>query len=146
MIVAKTTLSDKIYENNANQGFRTIASYIFGGNDAKQKIAMTAPVVMNMSDTATMYFVMPRKYVMEQLPKPNASNVHIVEESEKTLAVIKFGGYANDKRIKDCSYKLSKVLADEHVKTKGAFMFMGYNAPWDVLNRRNEVAVEVIFE
>jgi hypothetical protein len=25
-------------------------------------------------------------------------------------------------------------------------MYMGYNAPWDVVNRRNEVAIEVILE
>jgi hypothetical protein len=25
-------------------------------------------------------------------------------------------------------------------------MYMGYNAPWDVINRRNEVAVEVAWK
>ncbi len=143
MIVAQTTLSDKTYKNSANQGFRTIAGYIFGDNEANKKIAMTAPVVMQMSDTARMYFVMPSQYNKEQLPKPNTPNVSIVEEAEKTLAVISFNGYANDKRIKEYCSKLTEVLAGEQIKTKGSFMFMGYNAPWDVVNRRNEVAVEV---
>jgi hypothetical protein len=25
-------------------------------------------------------------------------------------------------------------------------MYMGYNAPWDVVNRRNEVAIEVVLD
>jgi hypothetical protein len=143
MIVAQTILNDKTYENSANNGFRTIAGYIFGGNDANAKISMTAPVVMQMSDTARMYFVMPSRYTKEQLPKPNDANVQIVEESEKTLAVIRFGGYANDARIKEYSIKLQEILNSEQIKTKGSYMFMGYNAPWDLVHRRNEVAVEV---
>jgi hypothetical protein len=143
MIVAQTILNDKTYENSANNGFRTIAGYIFGGNDANAKISMTVPVVMQMSDTARMYFVMPSRYTKEQLPKPNDANVQIVEESEKTLAVIRFGGYANDARIKEYSIKLQEILNSEQIKTKGSYMFMGYNAPWDLVHRRNEVAVEV---
>jgi hypothetical protein len=34
-------------------------------------------------------------------------------------------------------------LTQNNIQWKGGFMYMGYNAPWDVVNRRNEVAVEV---
>jgi hypothetical protein len=143
MIVAKTSLSDKSFENQGSNGFRTIANYIFGGNEKNQKIAMTAPVVMEMSDSATMYFVMPKQYKKEDLPNPSSKNVRISEESSKTLAVISYGGFSSDKKIQKHQKELMKVLMKNNIKTKGAYMYMGYNAPWDVINRRNEVAIEV---
>jgi hypothetical protein len=143
MIVAKTSLSDKSFENQGSNGFRTIANYIFGGNEKNQKIAMTAPVVMEMSDSATMYFVMPKQYKKEDLPNPSSKNVRITEESSKTLAVISYGGFSSDKKIQKHQKELMKVLMKNNIKTQGAYMYMGYNAPWDVINRRNEVAIEV---
>ena len=146
MIVAKTSLSDKSFENQGSNGFRTIANYIFGGNEKNQKIAMTAPVVMEMSDSATMYFVMPKQYKKEELPNPSSKNVQIVEEAPKTLAVISYGGYSSDKKIEKHQKELMQVLMKNNIKTKGAFMYMGYNAPWDVINRKNEVAIEVVLD
>jgi len=146
MIVAKTSLSDKSFENQGSNGFRTIANYIFGGNEKNQKIAMTAPVVMEMSDSATMYFVMPKQYKKEDLPNPSSKNVRISEESSKTLAVISYGGFSSDKKIQKHQKELMKVLMKNNIKTKGAYMYMGYNAPWDVINRRNEVAIEIILD
>jgi hypothetical protein len=35
-------------------------------------------------------------------------------------------------------------LQENGVVTSGDFMYMGYNAPWDLVNRRNEVAVLVV--
>jgi hypothetical protein len=144
MIVAKTSLPSNSFENSGSNGFRTIAGYIFGGNQGNQKIAMTSPVVMNMGDSATMYFVMPKQYQKEQLPTPNSPNVRIVEEAPKTLAVIKYGGFSSDKDIKRYCKKLEDTLTQNHIQWKGGFMYMGYNAPWDVVNRRNEVAVELV--
>ena len=144
MLVAQTSLSSSSFENSGSNGFRTIAGYIFGGNQGNQKIAMTAPVVMNMGDSATMYFVMPKQYQKEQLPTPNSPSVKIIEEAPKTLAVIKYGGFSSDKDIKRYCKELEETLAQNNIQWKGGFMFMGYNAPWDVVNRRNEVAVEII--
>lgn len=143
MIVAKTKLSGNSFNSQGSNGFRTIASYIFGGNEKNEKIAMTAPVVMDMGDTASMYFVMPKAYDKTELPQPNSQKVEIVEEVEKTLAVIQFGGYSSDEKIEKYRKKLEQVLAENKVKTKGSFLFMGYNAPWDFINRRNEVAIEL---
>lgn len=143
MVVAKTKLSSNSFDNQGSNGFRTIASYIFGGNEKNEKIAMTAPVVMDMGDTASMYFVMPKAYDKTELPQPNSQKVEIVEEVEKTLAVIQFGGYSSDEKIEKYRKKLEQVLAENKVKTKGSYLFMGYNAPWDFINRRNEVAIEL---
>ena len=144
MIVAQTSLTDRSFENQGSNGFRTIAGYIFGGNEGSQKIAMTTPVVMRMDDSSTMYFVMPKQYAKNDLPKPNSNNVRIVEESAKTLAVIGYGGFSSDEKIEKHRKKLENILLENNINTKGAYMYMGYNAPWDVVNRRNEVAIEVV--
>lgn len=146
MVVAKTNLADNSFDNQGSNGFRTIANYIFGGNEKNQKIAMTAPVVMNMGDSATMYFVMPKSYKKEDMPNPNSKNVQLVEETSKYLAVITYGGYSSDKKIEKHRSELEFILKKNNIKTKGTYMYMGYNAPWDVINRKNEVAIEVVLD
>lgn len=146
MVVAKTNLADKSFDNQGSNGFRTIAGYIFGGNEKNEKIAMTAPVVMNMGDSASMYFVMPKSYDKEELPTPNSKNVQIVEVAEKTLAVITYGGFSSDEKIEKHRKQLEQILQKNKLKTKGAYLYMGYNAPWDIINRKNEVAIEVIVD
>jgi Na+-transporting methylmalonyl-CoA/oxaloacetate decarboxylase gamma subunit len=143
MVVAKTNLADKSFDNQGSNGFRTIAGYIFGGNEKNEKIAMTAPVVMNMGDSASMYFVMPKSYDKEELPTPNSKNVQIVEVAEKTLAVITYGGFSSDEKIEKHRKQLEQILQKNKIQTKGAYMYMGYNAPWDIINRKNEVAIEL---
>ena len=146
MVVAKTNLADKSFDNQGSNGFRTIAGYIFGGNEKNEKIAMTAPVVMNMGDSASMYFVMPKSYDKSELPTPNSKNVQIVEVAEKTLAVISYGGFSSDKKIEKHRKQLEQILQKNKLQTKGAYLYMGYNAPWDIINRKNEVAIEVVVD
>ena len=144
MIVAQTKLMQSTQDQRMSNGFRTIAGYIFGGNDRNQKIAMTAPVVMKMGDTASMYFMMPKQYNSTQLPKPNSSKVEIVNEQARVLAVIRFGGFSSEMKIEKYKNKLAAIISENNLKTTGPYMYMGYNAPWDVINRRNEVAIEVV--
>ena len=146
MVIAKTNLADKSFDNQGSNGFRTIAGYIFGGNEKNEKIAMTAPVVMNMGDSASMYFVMPKSYDKSELPTPNSKNVQIVEVAEKTLAVITYGGFSSDEKIEKHRKLLEQILQKNKIRTKGAFLYMGYNAPWDIINRKNEVAIEVVVD
>lgn len=146
MVVAKTNLADKSFDNQGSNGFRTIAGYIFGGNEKNEKIAMTAPVVMNMGDSASMYFVMPKSYDKSELPTPNSKNIQIVEVAEKTLAVITYGGFSSDEKIEKHRKQLEQILQKNKIQTKGAFLYMGYNAPWDIINRKNEVAIEVVVD
>jgi len=144
MILAQTKLKSGRYDGNEDNGFRTVAGYIFGGNQSQQKIAMTAPVIMNMSDSnASMSFVMPSQYQMQELPKPNSENVEITQQEPLILAVIRFGGYASEDKIQRNADILTQTLKENNIEIKGALLFMGYNAPWDVTDRRNEVAFEV---
>jgi hypothetical protein len=144
LILAQTKLQGQRYDSNGNNGFSTVAGYIFGGNQQQKKIAMTAPVIMSMSDSgASMSFVMPSQYEITDLPQPNSSSVFLVSQDSKTLAVLRFGGFASDEKIAKYSNQLTEVLQENKISVKSSLLFMGYNAPWDVVNRRNEVAYEV---
>ena len=50
-----------------NRAFRVLADYIFGDNDKREKMNMTAPVESRGDETLTYAFVMERKYSMETL-------------------------------------------------------------------------------
>lgn len=143
MITATAKLKSADYDEEGSTGFRTVASYIFGGNSSNQKIAMTAPVIMNMGDSSTLSFVMPSEYELNDLPSPNNSNVSVNKQESKTLAVLQFGGFSSDKKIQKYAMQLKDTLNAHNVEIKGQLLYMGYNAPWDVLNRKNEVAFEV---
>lgn len=144
LILAQTKLGVSKFDSNGNKGFGVVANYIFGGNQQNQKIAMTAPVIMNMSDTeASMSFVMPSQFQLSDLPTPNSAAVSLVSQDSMKLAVLRFGGFSSDEKIAKHAQILTQVLEKNNIRTKGSLLFMGYNAPWDLINRRNEVAFQI---
>jgi len=143
-IFATVTSPAKSYKDLASPGFRKLASYIFGGNQSNQSIAMTSPVHMDINDTiSSMSFVMPSNYTKENLPKPNNSEVEVHSIGQEYVAAISFGGYANDEDIKTYSAKLENALKANAISYQGNFRFLGYNAPYQFWGRRNEIIVGI---
>tara|TARA_Y100000385_G_C12783917_1_gene504667 strand:- start:120 stop:704 length:585 start_codon:yes stop_codon:yes gene_type:complete len=136
-------LPSKDYKKVSSKGFSILAEYIFGGNDKNEKISMTSPVTISLEDTMTMMFLVPKKFNKESLPKPNQSIIEFTEEPEKTVAVITFGGWANDENIQVYKKKLINLLKEEGIKHTNKFSFLGYNPPFEVFNRKNEIIVEL---
>lgn len=136
-------LSTKGYKNSASQGFSILAGYIFGNNERNEKIAMTSPVSMSLEDTMTMMFMVPKKFKKDMLPKPNQTGIEFKQEPAKILAAITFSGWANDTKIEKYKQDLKAVLDAEGIKYTNQFYFFGYNAPYEVFNRKNEVIVEL---
>jgi hypothetical protein len=98
------------YRKTSTKGFSVLAGYIFGGNDKKEKIAMTSPVAMSLKDSTTMMFLVPKKYTRDNLPTPNDSSIEFKDVPEKKVAAISFGGWANDLKIDSFKKKLIDVL------------------------------------
>ncbi|MCF8293674.1 MAG: heme-binding protein [Chitinophagaceae bacterium] len=136
-------LSTKGYKNSASQGFSILAGYIFGNNERNEKIAMTSPVSMSLEDTMTMMFMVPKKFNKDMLPKPNQTGIEFTQEPAKILAAITFSGWADDTKIEKYKQDLKAVLDAEGIKYTNQFYFFGYNAPYEVFNRKNEVIVEL---
>ena len=142
-LFTSVTLSTKGYKNSSSKGFSILAGYIFGNNERKEKIAMTSPVSMSLEDSTTMMFMVPKKLKKDMLPKPNQTGIEFKQEPAKTLAAIRFSGWANDTKIEKYKQHLKAALDAEGIKYTNQFYFFGYNAPFEILNRKNEILVEL---
>ena len=136
-------LSGNKYKEASSEGFSILAGYIFGGNKKNEKIAMTSPVSMSLEDSMTMMFMVPKKFKKETLPEPNQTAIEFKEEPAKTVAAIGFGGWASDERIAKYKAELVSALTAEGIAHTNRFYFFGYSPPFEVINRKNEVIVEL---
>ena len=142
--MATISSSAKTYKALGRSGFIKLAGYIFGGNSNKQKITMTAPVHMQINDSvSTMSFVMPAVYQKNNLPQPNDSGVKIETTSDEYVAVISFGGFATSDNVKKHITQLEKSLKEYHLPYFGTFRYLGYNPPYQLFGRRNEIIVSL---
>jgi hypothetical protein len=102
-------------------------------------------VEMEMHDSIKMKFMVPSEYSLDELPKPNDAKVKFISEPEKIVAAIVFSGFANDKKIEEHTILLKQLLKQSGIEYAGHFSFLGYNSPFEFLNRRNEIIVEVVY-
>ena len=143
-LFSSVKLNKKGYKESSSEGFRILAGYIFGDNEANEKIAMTSPVVLELGDTTKMMFMVPKNYNLKNLPNPKNSKIVFEKEEEKIIAAIRFDGWADDEKIKKYRSVLTNELVKEKLNYINKFSFLGYNPPFEVMNRRNEVVVELI--
>jgi hypothetical protein len=142
--VATIKSNVKTYKELSGPGFRKLAGYIFGGNETNTSISMTSPVHMDINDSASsMSFVMPSAYNEENLPKPNDPDVLIQKTPDEYVAVIRFGGFASDEDLIFYSEKLHDILKERDISPAGHARFLGYNPPFQLVDRRNEIIVTV---
>lgn len=158
-IVAETEV-DESYDTATNSGFMLVADYIFGNNTAKEKIAMTSPVVQEESQkiamttpviqesrgasTYVIQFVLPSKYQMEDLPEPNNKNVKLREVDGRKLAVHRFNWFTPLKRVTNKKEMLVNELKANKIEVVGDPILARYNPPWTPpFMRRNEIWVEI---
>lgn len=143
-VLATVSSPATTYRSSSNRNFRVLAGYIFGGNEDNQSIPMTSPVHMSFENgTSEMSFVMPASMNLESLPKPNTEGISFSKSKEMYAVAIRFSGWADDEKIEEHTNRLLKALDILGIQPKSSPWFMGYNPPYQVVNRRNEVAVEI---
>jgi hypothetical protein len=143
-LFSSVKLNKKGYKESSSEGFGILAGYIFGDNETNEKIAMTSPVVMELGDTSKMKFMVPKNYTLKNLPSPKNGKILFEKQEEKIMAAIRFDGWADDEKIEKYKSILLAELDKEQLNYIPKFIFLGYNPPFEVLNRRNEVVVELI--
>ena len=145
-LFTKVNLHSTHYDDVSKKGFRILAGYIFGENESHTKIDMTSPVAMAINDSISMMFMVPHNLKKEDLPKPENQEIYFIEEPEKIVAAITFDGWANDTRINNYTDILIQKLEAHDIKYKNKFYFLGYNPPYELINRRNEIIIELLKE
>ena len=133
------------YDNSRNSGFQVLAGYIFGGNEENSQIAMTSPVRMSGNEKLnSMSFVLPSEMEFDKLPEPKDQRILLHKSKPMYTASVQFGGYANEAEIAKHREKLAEILNQLRIKHSIQFEFLGYNSPFQPLNRRNEVQFELV--
>lgn len=161
--IAAQTVVTGSSEAARNRGFQRLAGYIFGGNNARTSIAMTAPVAQadegrsqSIAMTApvaqgavgqdrwTIQFFMPSEYTMATLPVPRDPAVVLAVVPAETYAVLRFSGLGSARAVAEKEAELDAALIGSGWTSAGDPVVWFYDPPWTLPPlRRNEVAVRV---
>ena len=129
--------------SSSNGKFGILANYIFGGNQEEVQISMTSPVVYQLDSSSTFSFIMPESWLGKELPKPNNDNIFFDVVKNQYVAVLEFGGYAKQEICERKHREMMEVLQNLGIKTSDSYSVAVYQAPYQVLNRKNEIWIEL---
>jgi len=128
-----------------NDMFMSLFNYITGKNETAAKIPMTVPVSMlnKQVDEETMEqemsFYVDAKH-QENPPKPNNPNLYITNRPEMTVYTRTVGGFMNEEKWRKEMEELDKLIEAKNLKIdKSHYFTNGYDAPFKLWNRKNEV-------
>jgi DNA gyrase inhibitor GyrI len=153
LTVAQTVVSGPRREA-LDEGFRTLADYIFAKSRDGEKLPMTVPVMQDggdpMASDPPMFddglegawrtrFVMPAGRDPDELPDP-PEGVELVELPARKVAVVSFAGRATDALLAEQEDRLRGWLAKRGERSNGEPEYAFYNSPMiPGPLRRNEV-------
>jgi len=140
----KASVNNQAYNmSSASRNFPVLANYIFGGNKDSLQMAMTSPVLYNMSSKSSFSFIMPLKFDINDLPSPNSQKIFFETVTNQCIASIKFSGFANEKKCTAKHLELLNILKKHDIACSKDFMIAVYQPPYQIINRKNEIWVEV---
>ena len=147
-VVAETVVDGPL-ERAGNRGFRVLAGYIFGANEASSgtstKIAMTTPVTQDrVTDGYRLRFMMPSAYDVASLPRPTDARVQIQPIGPQRLGAVRYSGRWSGGAYERHLARLEEALRSNGFTPVGEPIWARYDPPWKPwFLRRNEVLVAV---
>ncbi|KAK3103681.1 hypothetical protein FSP39_020981 [Pinctada imbricata] len=141
-----TNIAGVDYTEASTQDFHRLFSYISGNNAKKEKIAMTAPVLIQVipgqgpaceSNFTMSFFVSPKE---SNPPKPSDPKVWIKKEEKTRVYVRYFPGYV--RKIEDWIAQASKLAAsigNPDLYVQDYYFTAGYDSPFRLFFRHNEI-------
>jgi DNA gyrase inhibitor GyrI len=142
---ALTLATTPMAADGMNGGFGELFRFITGANEAKEKISMTSPVLIdNTKANKTMSFIMPTANAAKGLPKPAGDKVSLTKLPASRYAVLSFKGGRSAENEAKAIASLREWLAAQKLKSMGEPLFAYYDPPWTPIPlRRNEVMIPI---
>ena len=142
---ALTVATTPMSADGMNGGFGNLFRFITGSNESKEKIEMTAPVLIDHTpEKKTMSFIMPQSTVSKGVPKPAASTVSLSSMPATRFVVLRFSGGRNEDNEKKAIAALRAWMTSQKLTGKGEPLFAYYDPPWTLIPfRRNEVMIRI---
>jgi len=134
-----------------NKMFKSLYKYIIGLNEGNVEIPMTRPVINKMDPQRRtrkydeeMCFWLGQEYDRKEPPRPLDRKLDIKELDEMTFYVREYGGFSLShediaKEYNQLKFDLRGKLYDDNI-----FYSVGYNSPFTLENRRNEIWIEAV--
>lgn len=142
-----TCVESTDWDSAVQTGFARLNSYIEGKNEKEMKIKMTAPVVSYVepgsgpfsASTITISLYVPSEQQPDP-PRPSESDVFIEDRAAMTVFVRSFGGFSSAQKNQEQLLTLASILREEgKVFDEKVYYTAGYNSPFNLLDRNNEV-------
>jgi hypothetical protein len=154
---AETKVSGLAWRAALDEGFQRLFGYISKGNEADERIRMTAPVTTfrdhdaaaaiqttGTSDDVIVAFMMPARRARASLPAPRDARVQLVEGASRRVAVLRYQGSFDADVTRAKQRELYAAMQRVGLKAVGNPAFAGYDPPTTLpFLRRNEVWIEV---
>ncbi|CAG0901820.1 unnamed protein product [Darwinula stevensoni] len=107
---------------------------------------MTVPVTQHLktptayAESSDMCFYIPQKF-QENPPEPAEKEVYIEERKTEQFLVNRFSGFASRRDYEKVAAKLLEAATRDAVKgvDNSTHWIAGYQSPWKLFSRRNEV-------
>ena len=145
-------------EGAGSNAFQPLFDYISGGNSARQKIAMTAPVAQQAAGekiamTApvaqqpsgadwAVSFMMPAGRTLENLPVPANPEVKLREIPGRRMAAVRYTGTWSEQRYNRYRAELETWLGEHRLTAAGQAIWARYDPPFmPWFMRRNEILI-----
>ena len=153
LMLVTTTMGTRTQGDDGS--FGRLFRYISGGNENKQKVAMTTPVFMEPQNASEkpeqnrgrMGFVIPKGVAQTSIPVPASDQVEVTKRPGGTFAVIRFAG-RNDLEVCQKQQRLLEAWIEKRqLKSDGESEIAGYDPPWTPGPlRRNEILIRIATE
>ena len=132
-------------KSDMDNSFMTLFRFITGANEQKQKISMTAPVLIRSEkEKKTMSFIVPKETVEKGIPKPTGELVTISKIKAARFVTLRFSGKRSSETEVKAIGTLQTWMKEQKMAAKGEPVFAYYDPPWTpTFMRRNEVMVRI---
>ena len=131
--------------NGSDGSFMKLFRYITGGNERREKIAMTTPVLMQETGgDYQMSFVLPQKVRTSGPPAPTDASLKVRELPPARYAVLRFRGGRNRPNETRSLEALRSWLQKESMTPEAGPVYAYFDPPWiPAFLCRNEVMLRI---